>query len=235
MSQQLPLAVELRPQVTLDDFLPGENQQLLALLKQIANGKKDEVLFISGAHASGKTHLLMGLCSAAEQRGLSCAYLPMEEFHHLSPELLTGMDTMDIIAVDGVQHIAGNINWEEALFILFNLARSLHRALIFSADRSPTLLPLALPDLRSRLSWGSIYQLRALDDEGLMELMQTQAQKRGLQLKPKVARWLLTHCSRKPEDLLALLDRLDKKALAEKRHNLSLPFIQSCIQEAPCT
>ncbi len=235
MSQQLPLAVELRPQVTLDDFLPGENRQLLTLLTQIAQGRKDETLFISGAPDSGKTHLLMGLCSAAGQRGLSCAYLPLEELHHLSPELLTGMDTMDIIAVDGVQHIAGNINWEQALFILFNLARGLHRTLVFSADRSPARLPLKLPDLGSRLSWGGSYQLHALDDEGLRELLQTQAHKRGLQLKPKVARWLLTHCSRKPGDLLALLDRLDKKALAEKRHNLSLPFIQSCIQEASCT
>jgi len=234
MSLQLPLAVELRPQITLDDFIPGENQQLLALLKQIATGKNSETLFISGATDSGKSHLLMGLCSLAEQQQRSCAYLPLEQLHQLSPALLAGMEEMDIIAVDGVQHIAPNPDWEKALFVLFNLAHSQHKNLIFSADRGPARLPLGLADLRSRLSWGSVYQLQPLNHEGLMELVQTRAQQRGLQLKPKVAQWLLTHCNRSPRNLLDLLEQLDQAALAEKRHKLTLPFIQSCLQHPPC-
>ncbi|WP_456404941.1 DnaA regulatory inactivator Hda [Thiolapillus sp.] len=236
MSQQLPLAVSVPPQSTLDDFIPGQNRQLLTLLGQIAAGERNETLFVSGATASGKTHLLMGLCSQAEKLGRSCAYLPLDELRQLSPEILAGMERMDIIAIDAIQHIAGNANWEEALFILFNLTHGRHKSLVFSADRSPAQLPLNLPDLRSRLSWGGTYQLHALDDEGLLELLQTQAQKRGLQLKPKVAQWLLTHCSRSPRDLTAFMEHLDQKALAEKRHNLSLPFVQSCLQpESSCT
>ncbi len=229
MIQQLPLAVELPPQITLADFIPGENRQLLDQLVRIAAGRNDETTFIAGAADSGKTHLLMGLCCQAEQQGRSCSYLPLQDLAQLSPELLDGLETMDIIAVDGVQHIAGNTAWEEALFVLFNLARAGQRNLVFSADRGPAQLPLKLPDLRSRLSWGSTYRLQPLDDEGLMELLQSQAQKRGLQLKFSVARWLLTHCSRNPGTLLALMERLDRKALAEKRHNLSLPFVQSCL------
>ncbi|WP_456379433.1 DnaA regulatory inactivator Hda [Thiolapillus sp.] len=234
MNRQLPLAVELRPTITLEDFIPGENGQLLTLLKSIAAGKNGETLFISGASASGKSHLLMGLCSQAEQLGRSCAYLPLEQLHPLSPELLSGLEEMDIIAVDDVQHIAANPHWERGLFVLFNLAHGLRRNLIFSADQGPTHLPLGLPDLGSRLSWGSVYQLHPLDHNGLMELLQTQAQKRGLQLKPKVAQWLLTHCNRSPRNLLNLLEQLDQAALAEKRHNLTLPFIQSCLQHPPC-
>ncbi len=234
MNRQLPLAVELRPQITLEDFIPGENGQLLTLLKSIAAGKNGETLFISGATASGKSHLLMGLCSQAEQQGRTCAYLPLEQLHPLSPELLTGLEEMDIIAMDGIQHIATNPDWERSLFVLFNLAHDLHRNLIFSANQAPAHLPLELPDLRSRLSWGSIYQLHPLDHDGLMELLQIQAQKRGLQLKPKVAQWLLTHCNRSPQNLLNLLERLDQAALAQKRHKLTLPFIQSCLQHPPC-
>jgi len=234
VSRQLPLAVALPLRITLDDFIPGENRQLLALLKQIAAGKSGETLFISGASGSGKSHLLMGLCSQAEQQGRSCAYLPLEQLRSLSPELLTGMEEMDIIAVDDVQHIATDPGWEEALFVLFNLAHEQCKNLIFSADQGPAQLPLALPDLRSRLSWGSAYQLRALDQDGLVELLQTQAQNRGLLLKPKVAQWLLTHCNRSPRNLLNLLERLDQAALAQKRHQLTLPFVQSCLQHPPC-
>lgn len=229
MTRQLPLPVELAPQADLADFIAGDNRQLIDLLQRIAAGSNDEILFISGGPGSGKTHLLMGLCRRAEQQGRSCAYLPLDELRTLSPALLSGMEAMDILAVDGVQHIAGRDDWEEALFILFNLARDAGRSLVFSADRGPKQLALALPDLRSRLSWGSSYRLQPLDDTGLMELLQTQAQKRGLQLKPKVAQWLLRHCSRSPGNLLGILGRLDQKALAEKRHNLSLPFVQSCL------
>ncbi|WP_457668145.1 DnaA regulatory inactivator Hda [Thiolapillus sp.] len=229
MIPQLPLAVALPPPITLADFIPGKNRQLLDLLTRMAAGRNGEILFISGAPESGKTHLLMGLCSLAEQQKRSCAYLPMEELCKLSPELLAGMESMDILAVDGVQHIAGQAAWEEAFFVLFNLAHAAGKNLLFSADRGSGQLPFLLPDLRSRLSWGSSYRLQPLDDEGLMELLQNQAQTRGLQLKSKVARWLLNHCSRRPGDLLAFMDRLDEKALAEKRHNLSLPFVQSCL------
>ncbi|WP_419605029.1 DnaA regulatory inactivator Hda [Thiolapillus sp.] len=229
MTRQLPLPVELAPQAELADFIAGDNLQLIDLLQRIAAGSNDETLFISGGPGSGKTHLLMGLCRRAEQQGHSCAYLPLDELRTLSPALLAGMEAIDILAVDGVQHIAGRDDWEEALFILFNLARDEGRSLVFSADRGPKQLALALPDLRSRLSWGSSYRLQPLDDTGLMELLQTQAQKRGLQLKPKVAQWLLRHCSRSPGNLLGILGRLDQKALAEKRHNLSLPFVQSCL------
>lgn len=228
-SPQLPLAVSVPPKITLDDFIPGENRQLLALLERIAAGARNETLFIAGAASSGKTHLLMGLCSQAEQRGRACAYLPLEQLHRLSAELLSGMEAMDLIAIDGIQHVVGNADWEEALFVLFNRAHGQHKNLVFSADRSPSQLRLNLPDLGSRLSWGGIYRLHSLDDEGLMALIQTQVQKRGLQLKPKVAQWLLTRHSRNPRDLLTLIDRLDQKALAEKRHNLSLPFVQSCL------
>ncbi|HID46823.1 MAG TPA: DnaA regulatory inactivator Hda [Chromatiaceae bacterium] len=234
MSHQLPLAVSVPPQITLDDFIPGENRQLLALLAQLATGKNGETLFISGPPASGKTRLLMGLCGQAEQRERSCAYLPLETLSRLSPELLGGMEEMDIIAVDGIQHIAGNAAWEEALFVLFNLAHNRQKNLVFSADRGPAQLPLGLPDLRSRLSWGSAYRLQPLDDDGLMVLLQTQAQKRGLQLNTKVAQWLVTHCSRNPGDLMDLLEQLDQAALAEKRHRLTLPFIQASLQH-PCT
>lgn len=230
MIPQLPLAMGLRPQLSLENFIPGNNEQLLALLQSIACGEKDEVLFISGAADSGKTHLLMGLCQQAQQSGHSCAYLPLDELKQLSPDLLQGMEEMDILAFDGIQHIAAESDWEKALFTLFNLARDKGSNLIFSANKAPKLLPIELPDLRSRLTWGGIYALQPLDDEQLKTLLQIHAEKRGLQLKPKVAQWLLTHHSRNPRHLLQLLDKLDHAALADKRHNLSLPFVQSQLQ-----
>jgi DnaA family protein len=227
MNQQLPLAVELHPQLGLDNFIPGKNAQLLTLLTRIAAEKTDELVFISGAADSGKTHLLMGLCQQAQLAGRSCAYLPLDELSQLSPDMLQGMENMDIIALDGVQHICGNPAWEEALFVLFNLTRDREHSMVCCANLAPSNLPLALPDLRSRFTWGSIYVLHSLDDEHLMQLLQIQADKRGLQLKSKVAQWLLTHHSRNPRHLLQLLERLDLAALADKRHNLTLPFVQS--------
>ena len=226
MNTQLPLAVQLAPEVSLADFIAGDNGQLLDALSRLAAGKDNGNLYLSGPEASGKSHLLMGLCALAQTQGLRCAYLPLKDILGLSPELLRDMESLDLLALDDVQRLAGRDDWEEALFILFNQRQAASRPTVFSADRGPASLPLALPDLRSRLGWGTSYRVRPLDDEGRRELLRRQAEKRGLGMDEQAIRWLVSHHSRDPRQLLRLVDELDRAALAAKKSRLTLPFVQ---------
>jgi DnaA family protein len=226
MNTQLPLAVQLAPELSLDDFVVGANAQLMDSLQRLAQREEQQNLYLSGPEASGKSHLLMGLCARAQKSGLCCAYLPLREIISLSPELLQGMEEPDLLAFDDIQLIAGRKDWEEALFVLFNLRQTLARPMIFSADRGPTKLPLNLPDLRSRLGWGSSYRLQALDDAGLTDLLRQRARKRGLGMDEAAINWLLSRQSRDPRSLLEQLETLDRAALAAKKPRLTLPFVQ---------
>lgn len=229
MTRQLPLALGLQHSPSLDDYIVGHNQVVIDALRRTLLGIGEDVLYLFGPAGCGRSHLLMGQCAMAEQKGLRCAYLPLGEHTSLAPEMLEGLESLDLVAIDDVQCIVGDGAWEEALFALFNRCRDLGTRMLFSADCGPAALPLHLPDLRSRLAWGLTLSLQPLDERGRLELLQSLAARRALKLPEEVARYLLERTSRHPRDLLDTIARLDQASLSEKRR-LTIPFVRDSLQ-----
>jgi DnaA family protein len=100
--------------------------------------------------------------------------------------------------------------------------------MVFSADRGPAALALALPDLRSRLSWGLTLVVQGLDDNGRLELLHALAARRALKMPEEVARYLLDRSPRHTRDLIAIVERLDRASLAEQRR-LTVPFVRDSL------
>jgi DnaA family protein len=213
----------------LDDFIIGRNQVAIDALRHALDATGETLLYLFGPAGCGRSHLLLGQCAAAEQRGLRCAYLPLAERAALAPQMLEGLETLDLVAVDDIQTIAGDPDWEEALFALFNRCRDHATRMVFSADRGPAALPLRLPDLRSRLAWGLSLSLQPLDDAGRLQLLQSLAARRALKLPDDVARYLLDRMPRHPKDLVDTVTRLDQASLAEKRR-LTIPFVRDSLE-----
>lgn len=225
MNPQLPLAMSLRPEMTLDSFVTGDNHQLLEALHTLATRAEQGQLFLTGPAGSGKSHLLMGTVAEAQAAGHRSAFLPFSELAELPAQMAEGLEQFDLLAFDDLQLVAGKAEWELALFHLFNRARERGARLLFSATTGPAGLRLGLPDLGSRLAWGSSYRIIPLDDSGREKLLLLQARKRGLKMKPQAASWMVSHCSRDPRQLLALLNRLDQASLAARRQ-LTLAFVR---------
>jgi DnaA family protein len=152
----------------------------------------------------------------------------LAEYANLAPEVLEGLENLDLVTVDDIQLIAADRVWEEALFALFNRCRDMGTRMLFSADCGPAALPVRLPDLRSRLTWGLTLSLQPLDDNGRLELLQSLAARRALSLPDDVARYLLDRTSRHPSDLVETIARLDRASLAEKRR-LTIPFVREML------
>lgn len=228
MSAQLPLALSLRHPPALDDFVVGRNGVVLQALHDALQPHGESLVFLAGPAGCGRSHLLMGQCAAAEQRGMRSLYLPLAAREELAPEMLEGLEAVDLLACDDVHAIAGREDWEQALFGLFNRCRERGTRMLFSADRGPAALPIGLADLRSRLSWGLTLALQPLDDAGRMALLQALARRRGLPLPAEVARYILERTGRDPRDLLATVQRLDRASLAEHRR-LTVPFVRRCL------
>jgi DnaA family protein len=225
VSAQLPLALSLRHPPALDDFVAGRNGVVLSALRDALGPGGEPLVFLSGPAGCGRSHLLMGQCAAAEQRGMRSLYLPLATREGLTPEMLEGLEAVDLLACDDVHAIAGDGDWEQALFGLFNRCRECGTRMLFSADRGPAALAIALADLRSRLSWGLTLALQPLDDEGRLALLEALARRHGLPLPGEVARYLLERTGRHPRDLLATVQRLDRASLAEHRR-LTIPFVR---------
>jgi DnaA family protein len=230
MTGQLPLQIGLRPAATLDGFVAGDNAQVLASVRACALGTGEPLLFLAGPAGSGRTHLLAGACNVAAAAGLRCAYLPLGEPTGLAPGLLGDLDALDLVCLDDLDGVAGDRQWEEAVFALFNGLRDLGGRLIVAAAQGPADLPLTLADLRSRLRWGLVLTVRPLRDEQLCTALDAAAAARGLRLGDGVARYLVERLPRDLPALIGVLDRLDHASLAAKRP-LTVPFVRACLTD----
>jgi len=66
MNDQLTLDVQLRLDWNFDNFISGENIQIISSLKKIKN--ESASYFLWGKKGSGKTHLLNALCHDFQSR-----------------------------------------------------------------------------------------------------------------------------------------------------------------------
>ena len=214
--EQLPLPVQLRPEASFGAFVPGSNREAVAALEAWARGLGEPFAFVCGLPGTGKTHLLQAACQAAVSTGRHAQYLPLRH-HGLAPEVLAGLEQVGNIALDDVQAVANDAAWEGALFTLFNRLRESGGRLLVSADQPAASLPLALPDLRSRLAWGPCYRLQPLGEQDCEDLLCTTAARRGLRLGPDLVEYLMRRLDRDPASLLAFLDDLDRESLAARR------------------
>jgi DnaA family protein len=226
-SFQLPLAVQLPDDETFASFYPGQNAQLITMLKNAAIGEGVPLVYFWGWKGTGRSHLLHATCAEVNSsRHQTAVYIPLDRYEQYQPDILDGMERMPLLCLDNLDAIAGKRQWEEALFNLFNRWKDVsHGSLIMSANTVPRKLGLCLPDLASRLDWGVAYQLHELDDEGKLGALQLRAALRGFKLPVDAGRFLLNRLSRDMRTLLTALDKLDNASLHAQR-KLTIPFIK---------
>jgi len=224
---QLALEVQLRDDATLENYLaPAQARPLLRALEGQLHAQGEPVIYICGPGGSGKSHLLQAACHLA---GDAALYLPMGEVAQYPPgDVLRGVETLDLVCLDDIEQVLGDDDWEMALFDLFNRAREWGCRLLLAADGPPRAQEVALPDLRSRMSWGIVFQLTQPDDEFRSEILRFRAERRGLVLPEELVSYIFHRAPRSLDRLLELLDQLDRASLAEKRA-LSIPFVKQLL------
>jgi len=225
-TRQLPLALRYPPDQRLDTFVAAP-QGALEQLRALAHSQA-AALYVQGAEGAGKTHLALAACVAAETAGRDAAYLPLQSARGRLADAVDALEGNGLVALDGLQAIAGDRADEVALFDFHNRARSAGITLLYTARVAPDQLPLVLPDLRSRLSQCARIVLAPLDDAGRREVLRERAQRRGLAMDAAAYEWLLRRVGRDLAGLTTLLDRLDRASLAAKRR-ITVPFLRAVI------
>ncbi len=226
-AQQLPLGLTLRDDCTLETYYPGDNEQALNSIKQMAQGLGEAFIFLWGREGVGRTHLLQGACHFANRLNRTAFYLSLANPQaHI--KMLDDLERIDLICIDDIDAKCGDAKWEEALFYLFNRVRAAKHRLLMAADAAPKSLKIHLADLQSRLTWGITYQLHPLDDEQLLAALQLRAKQRGLELPREVGLFLIRRCARTMPELYETLTSLDKASLVAKRR-LTIPFVKEVL------
>ena len=218
--QQLLLDLETTSPPTLETFLPGQNAEVLHLFRQIANGQShDHFVYIWGDSAVGKTHLLKAMSRLCPAK-LITPMSPAEDFAYDPHITLYLLDDCDKLSAEK----------QITAFDLFNQIRENARACMITAGTSSPLVLTLRDDLKSRLCWGLVYQIKGLTDEEKIAALTEQARHRGFTLSQGVLPYLITHYQRDMHSLSMILDALDRYSLQTKR-TITLPLLYDLLQK----
>jgi DnaA family protein len=100
---------------------------------------------------------------------------------------------------------------------------------VLAAGRVPPLQLALREDLRTRLGWGLVYQLKPLSDADKAVHLRAEAARRGLRLSEEVVGYLLTRLPRDLPNLNSVLDGLDRYSLATHRP-VTLPLVREALE-----
>jgi DnaA-homolog protein len=137
-----------------------------------------------------------------------------------------GKANPDLVIADDVDKLDEPA--QQRLFGAINAAREGAPAVLAAGSQPPAQLALR-EDLRTRLAWGLVYQLKPLSDADKALHLRAEARRRGLRLSDEVVGYLLTRLPRDLPSLNSVLDALDRYSLAAKRP-VTLPLVREALE-----
>lgn len=197
--EQLPLEISPPSAPDFDNYVAGANAEALDRVRALAGGSLPEAILY-----------LWG------ERGSGRTHL-LRAAARADPALVIA-DDVEILDPAG----------QQALFIAINAAREGQARVLASGNAPPAGLHLR-EDLRTRLGWGLVYQLRVLTDGEKRDHLRAEAARRGMPLSEEVVEYLLSRLPRDFASLNAVLDLLDRHSLARQRP-VTLPLVREALQ-----
>ena len=200
MSAQLRLSLERAAAYSADAFIVSDSNHLAARTLEGWPDWRGGALALVGPAGSGKTHLAS--IWAARHRA---TVLPLDQLHlEESPSLML------------VENAEATLS-EETLFHLLNLAARAGGGLLLTSRLAPSLWPVALPDLRSRLNALPVAVIEPPDDTVLTAMLDTFFHQRHIRASEELLGYLVRRIERSAQSALDIVVRLDEAAYALHR------------------
>ncbi len=213
---------KLDPRMTFDNFVVGNpNNFAYAVATRVAEIDKPifNPLFLYGGVGLGKTHLMHAIAWEKRKRfpDLRIVYLTAEVFMNRFIKALRHKNTIqfkeefrsvDVLMIDDVQFIGGKDSTQEEFFHTFNALTGHNKQIIISADKSPTDLSGVEERLKSRFNCGMVADIHPTTFELRLGILQSKAEKDGLDLPQNVAECLAHKITTNIRELEGALNRL---------------------------
>jgi chromosomal replication initiation ATPase DnaA len=200
MTQQQALDLRVAPRFGRADFLISDsNRDALDWVERWPEWPA-RALVLYGPRGSGKTHLAHLWCARND-----AALIDGET-------LREPQEAPALIAVDNADLAA-----ERPLLHLYNLCLERGGGVLLTMATPPSALPMALPDLASRLRALPAAGIAAPDDELLAAVLVKHFNDQGIGVAPDVVAYLVPRIERSLAAVAALAAALDRRALAAGR------------------
>ena len=209
---------------SFDDFYFEKNN--LSILENLKSG---DDLVIYGLSKVGKSFLLQSLCNYFSKSNKSSLYLPLKELNNYKTGLLDDLEKLDLVCIDDLQLIAGDNNWETAIFNLINNCLISNCRIVFCSNINPSLISFELDDLFSRIQKINRMEVHPVKSDNLIEAVRFFADLRSINIGDKEVTYLINHSKRNMGDLVTHINQLDKLSMQLKR-KITIPLIKKVIE-----
>jgi DnaA family protein len=213
------LSQNSRQRLSFTPLLKAMKQLLLdikpaspASLQNFMAGRNAEALasLMAAVHPSGASHFIYLWGEAGSGKS----------------HLLKACAAQNVMVVDDVHLLSADAQID--LFNRYNQIKETHGSLITAGLHAPTQMGLR-DDLATRLAWGLVYQLHALNDAEKSLALQNHAMERGMRLPNEVVDYCLRYLRRDLSTLMATLDALDEWSLTTKKP-ITVPLLRQLLQ-----
>lgn len=228
--QQYTLAIEHPHEQRLENFVSGDNTELLQALRSAATGFVG--LWIYGETNSGRSHLLRGRCLRATDLGESACYISCADYAHNPSGLHDALSHASmhgqVVAVDDVQYLHNQQDLHDLLMAIFQRVFDERGVLLVTHTTTAAQVDFLTPDLASRMRSLQHYHIAPLDDDAKMQLLKQRAKRRGYTLEQPVLDYWMMRGPRSLAALLIDLDTLDKASLVNKQR-VTIPLLKKVL------
>jgi len=213
VNKQLTLDIKLRDDATFANYVGVAAKSVL---------EAGPWAYVYGQPGSGRTHLLQSCC----HHYVGSIYLA--GLGNLSPEVLDGLASLEVICIDDIEDILGDVDWEEAIFHLMNAVKDQGKRIFIAGPKRASGLKVKLPDLHSRLVAAMPIETDELNDEEKLSVLMQRAHGQGFYLGRDVGRFILSRSGRDMGQLLDLVHKLEIETLCQGKR-VTIPFVKQTL------
>jgi len=240
-SSKMSFPSGLDPSYTFSDFVTTHSNRLAcSSALDVANNPsyKYNPLYIFSKWSFGKTHLLHAIGNEAMKKNPDnkVVYLSAEnivsQFEKTSPDRINGFwgeeKTPRFLLLDDIQIVASHDKSQKELLSLCTQFLESKRQLVVAASTPPNQIKNLLPQLRSRLEWGLITEIKAPDQKTKMNVIHQMAKQQGIHFQEDATFFLASSTN----DLKNLIHQIEKiKSHASLYGNkMDISIVQSILE-----
>ncbi len=216
----------LNPRHLLEDFVPGQGNQLAyhaACRAAEEPPRQYNPLFIHGHCGLGKTHLLQGICHrfARLHPAKRWLYMTGEQFtndfleairHNRMEHFRRRLRQADLLVLDDIHFLARKLRTQEEFLHTFIQVDSHGRQIVLASDRPPREIESMIESLTSRFVSGMVIRVDAPDMPTRLEILRRMARRRNWNLPDTT----LVRLAREPAATVRDLEGMAHRLIARK-------------------
>jgi chromosomal replication initiator protein len=211
----------LNASMTFDNFITGEcNRFAWSSALEVAEKKTEEynLLYLYCINGLGKSHLLHAVGNHRLKRDPYCRlrYLSSDAFssdftYSIKTDRLSDyrveLSNLDLLLFDDIHHLASREKTQEEFLSIFNTLYHQKKQLVITGDTAPNKLRNIHPELKSRLGWGLLAEIRDPDQNLKISIIRKKATEDNLTLPEDVV-FFLSNSSTEIKTLLKNMIRV---------------------------